>query len=310
MCLPFVTGGEFGVVANSPDDQTDQIKAMLNSLKGNGGLVWLGPGTHKVTTFPLPRGVELRGIGVAPWGTVLEQFDGVNDSMITHEEGLPENEWQHWGGVSHMRIIKAPGSTDTIGHGIFIDRAVGENFRCHDLLISGFPQCGLRYGRGGTPVWLDHLHLFGNKEYGLSFEKASGTRLQNCHVSHISADNNKLGVMFFKGLGDPSENIHIDHVKSETTFADWQPCVVHLDHTFNIGIHVSHVAGHVGGAALPTVEGVVKITGQFSGARVYLTNATVGGMVAVKHGAYEIPGSAAYRGATVLHTVGSYIHNW
>jgi hypothetical protein len=279
MSVPFVTACDFEIIDSTTEDQTQKVQDAVNSLAGKGGLVWLGNVHVMVTAFSLPRGVELRGVGIMPGSTWLEQFADYDGSMILHDPTLPTNEWQHWGGVSHMRLSKQAGWTPgtKTGHGIFMDVPVGENFICHDLIINGFPEAGLRYAQGGTPVWIHDIHGSKNGTYLVDTYMAPGRRLQNCEISHVSADNNTLGAIRIGRTGHWSESTHIHHVKAEAFLANTHPCVIDIDQVAYNSIRIEQVGGQVGSAAMAGLDAIIKVRNGFGGGRLHWKDVYIGG---------------------------------
>ena len=109
MALPFKTADEFEIVDSTTEDQTEKLQNALNSFVGHPGILWLGPMHVMFTQVYRPRGVTLRGVGIAPGSTWLEQFSDFDGSAITSDPNLPTTEWDHWGGIEHLRLSKKGG---------------------------------------------------------------------------------------------------------------------------------------------------------------------------------------------------------
>jgi hypothetical protein len=312
MAVPFAVIEDFpDIVPNTPDDLSQPFQNALNGL-GTGDILYVRKGKYRISQISLPRGVELRGVGIAPNATVFEQIASFSGSAIVNDPSIPTSEWQHWGGVKHLRLTKEAGwdPLTVTGHGIYMDRMIGEDFMMEHLLISGFPQSGIRCAQGGTPAWIKHIHVFGNGEYGIDMYKPGNRVLQNCHLDHISADNNKLAVIRIGGMGDKSENVHISHVKAESFIPGNQTDIILLDGINNIGVTVEHVGGNTSADSRNPPAGVKKLNAIVSivrgtGGRVHMHNTYIGGYPYALYrnhaGTYWINMADAERGQSVVY---------
>ena len=282
-CFPFVTGCDFNIIPNSPDDQTVKLQEMFDTAANECIEARLKAGVYWVTTLLKPRGLYLRGAGlggtVNTKGTVFAQHQGVNASLIKSAV-LPANEWHHWGGMEGIHLYKEPASEgvtpDTIGHGIDMEYPVGEDLRFQRVMIENFPQSGLRYRKGGTPVWINDLHVFRCGEYAIDLEKGGGDRLHCCSIERISGDNNGRGMIHLKTVGDLNEQVSIKHIKAEASIAGRHPHIFVFEDISQIGIDIEHVGGVVLPAATAGADALVRIVGIFTG-RVHMKNAYING---------------------------------
>jgi hypothetical protein len=278
-CHPYLTNCDFDIHPNDPSDQTAKIQEMLDTAAAECVVAWLRAGVYWVTQLSIPRGCYFRGSGmggvVNTKGTVLAQFKDFDGSLIVNAP-LPTTEWQHWGGVEFMHLYKEPGGTATQGHGIDMSNPVGEDFRPYRLMIENFPQSGIRYRRGGTPVWLNDLHIFRCGEYAIDLEKSGGDRLHCCSIERISGDDNGLGMIHLKTVGDLSEQVSIKHIKAEAHQAGKHPYLFVFEDISQIFIDIEHIGGVVSAAATPTCDALVRIAGNFTGT-VDITKAWITG---------------------------------
>jgi hypothetical protein len=311
MACPFAVAEDFEIVPNDPSDQASKIQTYLNSVD-HGGICWLPKGKYIASTFYLPYGVRFWGVGVAPNATVIEQPADYDGDLITSDPSLSTNAWEHWGEIAYMRIQKQTGGLATVGNGIHFNTGIGENMKCHDLLIRDFPQSGLKFAQGGTPVWIHDIHGFDNGAYLIDLSKPGNRRMQITSIQRISGDNNKLGTIYISTVGDKSEDIYIEHVKCEASKAGRQLCVVHLDKVNNLGVHVKHIGGFTTSAAVPTLEGIVKLTGSFQGSRLYYQGHIPGYPYAVRdYTTSAAPLLQPERGETISYqTSGVVIERW
>ena len=283
-CLPFLTICDFpGLIPNTPDDMTAKLQEMFDTAASECKVAWLPAGLYRATTLTMPRGLYVRGAGiggtVSHKGTVFVQPQGVNASLIKNAP-LPASEWQHWGGLESVQLYKEPvvsgGVADTIGHGIELDARVGEDWRPYRMMIANFPEDGIRYRKGGTPVWLTDLHIFRCGGFAINLEKGGGDRAHCTTIERISGDSNGKGLIKLKTFGDLSENVSIKHLKAEALALGKHPCVIELEDCYQIGVDIEHVGGLVNAAANPTADALVHLRGNFTG-RVHLRNAYIPG---------------------------------
>jgi hypothetical protein len=275
--LPFAVGDDYGLIPNSPDPQHVKIQQMLDEVGVVKGKAMLGPGKYKLGAKLIRREqTSFCGIGK---GTVLEQLDGVNDHVISSDPALDPLAYDHGGGIYDMTIQKNPNSQDTVGHGVYMHCRMGELFSCHGLLIQYMPQSGLRAAHGGAPYFqLHNIHAHWNGDYGVDVEKTSGDRLHCCRITDLSCDNNGIAALHLKMVGDPGEVVRISGIKSETQLAQAQKWVVDLDTMF-IGLWIEDIGGTTSGAALSTVDALIRCTatsGPFGG-RIHLVNSYIPG---------------------------------
>jgi hypothetical protein len=278
-CHPYLTNCDFDIHQNDSSDQTAKIQEMLDTAHEECTVAWLKAGVYWVTQLSIPRGLYFRGSGmggvVNTKGTVLAQPKDVNGSLLVNAP-LPANEWHHWGGVECMHLYKEPGGTATEGHGIDISSPVGEDFRPMRLMIENFPQSGIRYRRGGTPVWLSDLHIFRCGEYAIDLEKEVGDRAHCLTIERISGDDNGKAMIRLKTFGDLSEHVSIKHIKAETHGAGKMPYVFEFENIYQIGIDIEHVGGMVSGTAAPGCDALAVIKGDFTG-RIHMKSAYIPG---------------------------------
>jgi hypothetical protein len=282
--LPFLVNNDFGIVANSENDQTTEIQNLLNAAASE-CIEWRPhAGRYIFTQVTQPRGAYIRGIGTgAPQskpGTVFIQPKDFNGSMVKEDPTLPTNEWMHWGGWENCFFLKEKGGTATIGSAIDIGRPVGENYKIQNVHIDGFPESGIRYRRGGTPVWLRDIHVFWCGQYGIDLAKGGGDVLNCGAIDWLSGDDNGIALVHLMTQGTLGENFAITHVKGETRTANRQKYLFHFEKVFQLGIHISHVGGMALGAGAGTADALVWLTDSFTG-RVYIENANVPGYKAV-----------------------------
>jgi hypothetical protein len=282
--LPFLVCNDFGIIPNSENDQTTEVQNILNAAATE-CMEWRPhPGRYVITQVTQPRGAYVRGVGtgarVSKPGSVFVQPKDFNGSMIKEDPTLPDNEWMHWGGWESCMLVKEPGGTATEGHAIDIAKPVGENYKIQNVHIEGFPESGIRYRRGGTPVWLRDIHVFRCGKYGIDLEKGPGDKLNCGAIDWLSGDDNGIALVHLKTQGDLSEHFSIKHVKAETRVAGKQAYVFHFEDIYQIGIHIEHVGGVCVGQGATTAQAIVYLTGNFTG-RVHVKNAYIPGMKAV-----------------------------
>ena len=272
-CLPFLTICDFpGLVPNTGEDMTAKIQEMFDTADAECTKAVFPAGVFTVTELFMPRGLYVLGAGlggtVSHKGTVFLQPQGVNKSLLRNKP-LPASEWQHWGGIEGVHLHKVPAAVgqtpDTIGHGVDLDCRVGEDWRPYRSMIENFPQSGIRYRKGGTPVWITDMHIFRCGEYAIDLEKGGGDVAHCTTIERISGDNNGLGMVKLKTLGTLNEHVSIKHIKAEATIAGRHPHLFVFENIYQVGIDIEHVGGVVLPAATPGADALVRIVGDFTG---------------------------------------------
>jgi len=200
---PFWMHRVWGEVVLTPTgDTSDQGPAITQAMKDCQSqdpkcTVYLAPGTFYASQIVMEQwGGSLVGSGVNR--TIIVQYlNGVNTDLIRHKKvgGLTGDSTQHWFEIRNLRLRKGvfgdPRTSDTVGSGInFCTGSQGEASRIQDVLISGFPDAGIRYGcpegyygegdpvsgvgtsNGGyVPGYITNVAFFGNGRTGLFFDR-------------------------------------------------------------------------------------------------------------------------------------------
>ena len=251
------------------DGVTDDTAAIQAALNASFGSIYIPPGIYVVTQLTVPLGVSIHGAGMgAPpnAGTQLLQPNGVNLSMIIGSActGSPTNYW-HWSRIQDLNLRKAAGSTDTLGSAIDVLCRSGEGLRFEHLLIVGWPEAGIRYRRGGQPLIINDIHLFGNQQYGLLVGRTGSDIWQTVSLQGISGDNNTIALIGLNAGGAATDSFHLSDIKAESLTGTPQPTVVEMVGLSNAPVYVENLSAIGVGT---TIAEIFKISG--SGVRLYM----------------------------------------
>lgn len=266
-------------------DDTAAIQAAIDAAyRTNDKTVFLPCATYRVTQLRMFPGVSLVGGGVGSpggnfTGTVLEQPNGVNKSLIINDPTvLTATLYWHWSEIRHMQLRKVTGATDTIGCAIEVNCRGGESLNFTDLTIADFPEYGIRFNRGAVPLNLYDLHFFRNKGGGVRLTRTGSDTYQMVRLCTISGDGNGDGgeghgtALIHLGPGGATmEVFDIDNVKAECGTAG-QADVILLDNMLGSPVYVRGVSAIGVGATGNSICRI--ITGSV---RLFLTNCKAAG---------------------------------
>ena len=282
----------FGATGDGGTDDTAAFQAALNAAaQFLMGTVYVPPGFYSVRHIIIYEGTTLKGAGPGHWGSVLIQPDGVDQDMIISNpasNGL----YSHYTVIRDLCLKKVDGAgcvstirgstlTDTYGSGIYFPNFCGEQTKFENLLISGFPNHGLRVN-GAITCWFQDLAFFNNgvsqeavdngyhpgpaqPGYGLYLYNSNG--FTGHYVLGVSGDNNNTAL-----IGVRHANVTIMGVKSEAH--SWQNYVVDLDAGGGGNTNwciLNGITATLNGDLSPRPSGIVRIIGSYPGYQVWLT---------------------------------------
>ncbi|MBD8893987.1 TIGR03808 family TAT-translocated repetitive protein [Roseibium litorale] len=149
-----IDAAEFGLVPNSPDDQTAVFQHAINRAVEKGRALFVPAGTYPVANLRFPSGTYIVGIpgktrlvyqggggllavseGTRSIGLTGLTFDGVNRPIGEHTEGL-----LHFSGVSDLALTGCT-ITGSSRMGLLLDRCAG---RVADCTVTGAAEAGIR----------------------------------------------------------------------------------------------------------------------------------------------------------------------
>ncbi len=264
----------FGATGDGTTDDTAAFQAALDSaFDSQGSIVYLPPGHYSITQIRMKPGVSLIGAGIAPetlgvnaQGSVIEQVDGQDVSAIVNDPTvLGVTDFWHWSVLSNFRLIKKSG-TDTLGSGIELNTRTGEGFKLEHLFVSSFPEDGISFLRGGIPLYMEDIHVFGNGAYGVDIGRTGSDTWQIVSLNLISGDDNQNALIRIITAGAGGESFFLSGIKGETATAGKQLFLVELDNTGNAPVVIENISGRGTGGVTGTA--LVRILN--SAARVVL----------------------------------------
>jgi hypothetical protein len=251
-------------VANDTAAIQAAIDAAANTTTGL-ATVFIPAGQYLIDQLRMKRGVSLIGAGIASppqRSTILLARAGANVSAIVPDStDCPATEYWHWSVIAHINIRKQTPHTDTVGSGIEVTCRSGEGLKFEHILVNGMPESGIRYKRGGVPIYIEDLHFFGNDRYGLELERTGADNWQLVAIKTVSGDNNQIALIRISQAGSDEEVFYIDGVKAEIGTIDptAQPNVIELDGLLGAMVLVSNVSAKGIGA---TGNSIVRIINQ------------------------------------------------
>lgn len=272
---PYIDVKQYGATGDGTTDDTAAIQAALDAARtGLAGAIFLPVGNYVATQLRGYPGVSIFGAGMGSTGhpgTIITQPTGQNKSLIINDPTvIPATEYWHWSRIADLQLVKAT-STDTVGSGIDLTCRSGEGFKIEHVQVTGFPVNGINFSRGGAPLYLEDLHLFGNGSYGLKLARTGSDLWETIMVLLTSGDNNGTALIGIDTMGDEREQITLQGIKSETTTTGKQGYVVEIANANGQVVHVKDVSAH----ATVSVTGVIRITG--SNCRVLWENVQAAG---------------------------------
>lgn len=193
-----------------------------------GATVLLPAGRITIDQVGLPEGVSLRGAGQR--ATELWQKDGVNHSMIVNAPTISAIGFLHYASVTDMALRKKVGTVDTLGCAIELNCRMGELCHVHRLLITNWPESGIRLNRGGQPVVIRDVHAFGCGAYAIDLRRTAGDVFHMVNLDTISGDNHGKGLIHLGLVGGQGiETFRLANIKAECLVDGTMPCVIDLD---------------------------------------------------------------------------------
>jgi hypothetical protein len=246
-------------------DQTAPLQAFLDGTLDNAqgaGKAILPPWRIAFTQIRVKAGLDLEGCGIGPRfdpgrGTYLKQLPGINLDAIINGTGSPGN-WMHWTRLSNFRLEGDP--SNTAGSGIKYNVSPGEGCVMDRVMVVGFPENGIHFADGATPLKCRDLHVFRNGQYGLKIGDAEGTkRVYATLIETISGDSNGKALVGLQRLQRDYSVMCFMHVKSEGTTSGSQDDTFHIeDCTAGVEIHSMSMLGI---QPRTTVKSMVRIKG-------------------------------------------------
>jgi hypothetical protein len=225
-----------------------------------GGDVLIPSGRYVLRQIVLRHLVNLKGFGPHAAGTTLEQAPGVNTDFIVSDTKLSATDTQHWSTISNLRILGNEWG-NTSGSGIHFNSRTGEGAKLEHLMIIGFPECGVSISRGAVPFYVDDLHLFRNRRYGIDISRTKYDLSPLVKLSMISGDDNGIALIHIDTSGGllSGESFLIEGVKAEKHTPGKQNDVILLENMNGspvviLGLGVTNTSGEQGDAIV-RVEG-------------------------------------------------------
>lgn len=220
-----------------------------------GATVLLPAGRITIDQVGLPEGVSLRGAGQR--ATELWQKDGVNHSMIVNAPTISAIGFLHYASVTDMALRKKVGTVDTLGCAIELNCRMGELCHVHRLLITNWPESGIRLNRGGQPVVIRDVHAFGCGAYAIDLRRTAGDVFHMVNLDTISGDNHGKGLIHLGLVGGQGiETFRIANIKAESNIEGKMPCVIEFDGMNGARVHIDNVGVY----AIKPVPTILKVT--------------------------------------------------
>ncbi len=261
----------FGATGDGVTDDTIAIQAAVNCAAVTTCLCYVpsvpaSSAGYLVSQITLPRPLQFYGSGPAPQGITgsrLLQKAGSNLSLLVPDPTIPTNEWLHWFQIRDL-YLRGDKVGNTVGCGIDLNRRTGENFLISNVIVSSFPQAGIRLTRGSTPGMIWNCGSFLNGTYGFHFERGGSDAWHKFAVRQVSGDSNGTALIYVKTFGASIDEFDIDGVKSETAVVGAQQSVIILDNFGGSPIRIENVTCN----AIQSMDSVVKILNSGTTARV------------------------------------------
>lgn len=238
---PFANVIDYGAIPNDNIDDTSAIQAAINA---NAGPVFLPAGKYLACEIELQPGTVIFGSGSGSpphIGTRINQKSGCNSDVFIAAKWLTPTDWLHWVQIKDMQIY-GDKTNNTSGSGINIIHPTGENFRLENLLISNFPEDGIRLANGATPGSIENVAGFNNEGYAINLERDGSHSWNKFSINNVSGDNNGIALIRVAVGGTTHDLVTISNVKSETSAIGRQQDVIHLENMNGMVVSISNVS--------------------------------------------------------------------
>lgn len=245
---------EYADLTHLAVDAQPALDAAVADAGATGGIILFPPATYTIKSIKMADGLHY--VGAGPNITRVQQPDGVNASLITVASNKTALSFLNHCSVRNMRLVKKAPYTDTLGSAIEINCRVGELCHFRDLLITDWPESGLKLNHTGQPVVIRDVHAFGCKEYGLDLRRSAGDVTHMMILDGMSGDNHGKGLIRLKGGGSYLETVRIVNVKAECIVAGTMPCVLEIDGVNNMTVQLENLALY----AIQPVPTIIKVT--------------------------------------------------